>query len=127
MQSAKDKIWSSNKNQWLENRSRFVFVLKHETWRGQNWEKKKETGKDKSFIEAEQWWNKANKGIMSRQKEIIWYDKAGEGARKRERRDINYAWKQEQQIRIEYDWQMPSCLKCFLRLVIVESVHFLRC
>lgn len=38
------------------------------------------------------------------------------------RKDINYSRKQEQQIPIKDDWQMPSCFKCLLRLVIVIRV-----
>lgn len=42
---------------------------------------------------------------------------------KEEKRDINYSWKQEQQIPIKNDCQMPSCFKCmsFVRFVIFIS------
>lgn len=54
-----------------------------------------------------------------RKKEIL--DK-NEKERAEAKRDINYSPKQEQQIPIKSDWQMPSCFKRLLRLVIVVSI-----
>jgi hypothetical protein len=42
----------------------------------------------------------------------------GKNYPKKKKRDINYSREQEQQIPIKNDWQMPSCFKCLLRLVI---------
>lgn len=42
--------------------------------------------------------------------------------RNEKKENINCAPKQEQQIRINNDWQIPSCFKCLLQLFILENV-----
>lgn len=114
-----------NKNQWLENHGSYVLEFeaqkkvptkKEEKWRLENYSRGPE------HDEAASWagwkssrWNKKKEKYKKKTNERF--------VGKKEKKDINYSRKQEQQIPIKDDWQMPSCFKCLLRLVIVGGIR----
>ena len=121
-----ERLWFlQNKNQWLENHSDYImkfsisfahsnFVLFF------------------SSLFATFYCRRINEWIILRtmmrseernKRERKLQNLFGNKDNKEEKRDINYSWKQEQQIPIKNDCQMPSCFKCvsFLRFVIFFS------
>lgn len=111
----KTNDWKIMAVMFLNLKHKKVPTKKEEKWRLENYSRGPEHDAAASWTgRKSSRWNKKGEHKKKMNERI---------AGKKEKRDINYSRKQEQQIPIKDDWQMPSCFKCLLRLVIVGGIR----